>query len=451
MSHRRPPDDPSFDRPREDTDPDDDGFDDLPTRSTDHDLGAPIPDDEDEERGSHLPPAPVRPESGQHLATDDETSPDRGARPEAKPDPDESEADREPEPDPDPVPGDDVDLSDFERMQSVDHYVAATTQEYRGLAEEIDKANEEEHEHQAVAATMAGLESGIIGFDDVTGEISRSGEEVEREAQEKASDLTLRVGSAVILVGLFLGSLAVGGWAFAAFLISVMVLALGEFYATVRRGGYRPLALFGLLGVIGAGVGGEVAGPFAIAAAVVLTVIATVLFYTLTGRRLATENMTVTVLGAAWVSLFAFGISIADAPNPFATVFFVAVVTAGFDIGGYFVGRSVGSRPMSPRISPSKTLEGYLGGVVAALVLAAILSTFPFNEEIGFVGAILFALVVAVLAPLGDLAESVIKRSLGVKDMGSVLPGHGGMLDRIDSFLFVVPGAYVFFHLIELV
>ncbi|MPZ52318.1 MAG: hypothetical protein GEU79_06220 [Acidimicrobiia bacterium] len=479
MSHRNPPDDPAFDPSWDEMDSEDDGFADLPVKSIESDLSG--SDDVEGSRGDHLATTnPTTSESGQHLAAE---FPDEGPPSDEEADSDtpsiasEDEPDREQEPteemEAEPISeeepsesvedangesvdgDDDVDLTDFERM-SIDRYtneeyVAATTQEYQGLAEEMDKANEEEYERQAVAATMAGLESGMLGFDDVTGETSRSGEEVEREEQEKASDLTVRVATALLLVGLFLGSLALGGWAFAAFIILVMVVALGEFYATVRRGGYRPMALFGLLGVVGAGVGAQVAGPFSVAAAVVLTTVATILFYTLTGRRHATENMSVTLVGAAWISLFSFGISLTAAPNPFATVFFVAVVTAAFDIGGYFVGRSVGSRPMAPRISPNKTIEGYLGSVVAAVVVASILSTLPFNENIGFVGALGFAVVVAVLAPLGDLAESVIKRSLGVKDMGSVLPGHGGMLDRIDSFLFVVPGAYVYLRLLDLV
>src|SRR5690606_2998822 len=96
------------------------------------------------------------------------------------------------------------------------------------------------------------------------------------------------------------------------------------------------------------------------------------------------------------------------------------------------------------QLSPNKTVEGFIGGVVAGVITAAVLSTFPQYEEIGFTGSLILGLLISVIGPLGDLAESMVKRSLGVKDMGSVLPGHGGMLDRIDAFLFAVPAAFVF-------
>jgi phosphatidate cytidylyltransferase len=127
-----------------------------------------------------------------------------------------------------------------------------------------------------------------------------------------------------------------------------------------------------------------------------------------------------------------------------ALILFVVLVTAGFDVGAYFVGRAFGRRLIAPVVSPQKTLEGLIGGVVAAFGLAAVLSTLPpFNPPITFEGSLLLAGVISLLAPLGDAAESVVKRALDVKDMGSILPGHGGMLDRIDALLFVVPAAYL--------
>ncbi|MEX2134295.1 MAG: phosphatidate cytidylyltransferase, partial [Acidimicrobiia bacterium] len=94
----------------------------------------------------------------------------------------------------------------------------------------------------------------------------------------------------------------------------------------------------------------------------------------------------------------------------------------------------------------NKTLEGFFGGLIASLVVASILTTFPAWETIGIARGLVIAAVVGLFAPIGDLIESSIKRSIGVKDMGSVLPGHGGMLDRIDSFLIAVPAVYVVFR-----
>src|SRR5690606_20541006 len=137
-------------------------------------------------------------------------------------------------------------------LDDMDHdaYVGATTEEYRGLAEEISRLRDSEFEHQAVSATMAGVDTGLVGFEDVTGERGVSEEDVEAMEQARSSDLALRIGSAVLLVALLLGSLYLGGWWFTAFISLIMLVSLGEFYATVRRTGYAPLALVGLLGIV---------------------------------------------------------------------------------------------------------------------------------------------------------------------------------------------------------
>jgi hypothetical protein len=153
--------------------------------------------------------------------------------------------------------GEDVDLTDWEAMATapsglddMDHdaYVGATTEEYRGLAEEIHRLRNSEFERQAVSATMAGVDTGLVGFEDVTGERGVTEEDVEAMEQARSSDLALRIGSAVLLVALLLGSLYLGGWWFTAFLTLIMLISLGEFYATLRRTGYAPLALVGTAG-----------------------------------------------------------------------------------------------------------------------------------------------------------------------------------------------------------
>ena len=110
------------------------------------------------------------------------------------------------------------------------------------------------------------------------------------------------------------------------------------------------------------------------------------------------------------------------------------------DSGAYFVGRSFGKRKLAPKISPKKTWEGAIGGFVTGILAVVLLGYFMLDVSMGY-GFILGVFVVAA-ATLGDLAESVIKRQVGVKDSGALIPGHGGMLDRIDSLLFVVPTVY---------
>lgn len=322
-------------------------------------------------------------------------------------------------------------------------YVAPSTQEYEGLAEDVARAAAEQWEQQAVSASVAGVDSGMVGFDDVAGTTARvTMEDHEVTSQAAASDFTLRVASALVVFGLFLGSLVLGGWWFASFVILVMVVSLGEFYATLRTVGYRPVALFGLVGVVLMGVGAARSGPLAIGGWAALAAVTTVLFFSLAPRRDALENTAVTVLGMTWVGLLSFAIMIAQGPQPVAYILFVVLLIAFNDMGAYFVGRSFGRRKLAAHVSPNKTVEGFFGGLIASMVVASILTTFPAWETIGIARGLIVAAVVGVFAPIGDLIESSIKRSIGVKDMGSVLPGHGGMLDRIDSFLLAVPAIY---------
>jgi len=325
-------------------------------------------------------------------------------------------------------------------------YAAATTHEYRGLAEDVSKAAEKDWKWQAVAAEVPGVESGLVGLGDVSGGESLSEEDFEAVEQAAVSDLTVRVASALVIFGMFLGSLLLGGWWFTGLVILVMVVAGGEFYANVRARGYQPLALFGLLGLILVGVGAHNWGIPAIAGWVAAVSLVTILFFSLTQRRRPLENASLTILGIAWVSMLAFAISVARGPHPVAYVLFVVLLVGLCDIGAYFVGHTFGKRKLAPVVSPKKTVEGLVGGLVVAAVAAAILTTFPAWETISLVRGLAAAAVVGIVSPFGDLAESMVKRSIGVKDMGSVLPGHGGMLDRIDGFLFVVPAVYFLFR-----
>lgn len=354
----------------------------------------------------------------------------------------------------------DPDLTDWEAMasgpSSLDEYSSeiyanATTEEYRGLAEEVSRLQETSFERQAVSATMAGVDSGLVGFEDVTGRRGISEADVELAEQARSSDLALRVATALMLVAVFMASLYMGGWWFTIFLALLMVLSLGELYATLRKVGYAPLSLVGLLGVAMMALLTHSTGVFAIAGVAVASTVVTVLVFSLAPRRHPLENASVTVFGMLWVGLLTFAVPIGNSSHPLGYILMVAIITAMVDIGSYFVGRGFGSRALAPNLSPKKTVEGFVGGIVAAILTAAVISTLPPYADLGFNGSLMLGLLLALVAPLGDLAESMVKRSLGVKDMGSVLPGHGGMLDRIDSFLFTVPAAYLFLLTVDLI
>jgi phosphatidate cytidylyltransferase len=113
------------------------------------------------------------------------------------------------------------------------------------------------------------------------------------------------------------------------------------------------------------------------------------------------------------------------------------------DIGAYFIGRAFGKRKLWPEISPNKTVEGSIGGVICAAVVAIVYQwTTNLFDNIGFV--LMVTTVLSIFGQLGDLVESAFKRHYGVKDSGNILPGHGGILDRFDSLLFILPILYFF-------
>ena len=124
-------------------------------------------------------------------------------------------------------------------------------------------------------------------------------------------------------------------------------------------------------------------------------------------------------------------------------IFFVVLVTWAGDAGGYYVGMRLGRRPLAPAISPKKTVEGLIGGLMASMLTALVARSW-FLPQFGVVESLLVGLALGAIGALGDLAESALKRSAGVKDSGSVIPAHGGMLDRIDSLLFTGPVFYYY-------
>jgi phosphatidate cytidylyltransferase len=162
-------------------------------------------------------------------------------------------------------------------------------------------------------------------------------------------------------------------------------------------------------------------------------------------------NIGVTLLGVLWVGLFgSFAALMLALPaaggmdDPGTGILLAAIVgTVGYDVGGLFIGKNAGRQPLSAA-SPNKTVEGLIGGCAMALVVVAVGSVRPgFGPIDSFPEGIVVGLAVALSAPLGDLCQSLVKRDLGVKDMGALLPGHGGLLDRFDSLLFVLPTVYL--------
>jgi phosphatidate cytidylyltransferase len=128
------------------------------------------------------------------------------------------------------------------------------------------------------------------------------------------------------------------------------------------------------------------------------------------------------------------------------------LLTWASDIGAFFVGRALGKRKLMPSVSPGKTVAGAIGGLVVTMIVGWLYTRFVLTPatQLAFVrgGILVFALLVSVAAQSGDLAESLLKREAGVKDSSHLIPGHGGILDRFDSLLFVLPVAYALFNIL---
>ncbi len=340
------------------------------------------------------------------------------------------------------------DVPDFANFTQ-EQYVQATTQEYAGLAEDVARAASEAPQQMAVAADIPGLESGIVGLEDVLDEAPDPDHAM---PMQSASDLSVRVLTALALITVFFGSLY-QDYLIAILIFVVMFIAAIELYVVLVRVGYRPMTLFGLIGVGGALFGAWYWGPIAIPMAVILTTIATLVFFGVVAhRREPLLDTALTILVLAWIgTLGALAMDIAWAPNYTWMIAAVVVITALMDVAQYFVGRRFGKRPLAPRVSPKKTVEGLIGGVIAAIVVGAAFgavavwweSALDQATPFDVIDGLMLGVIVAIVAPFGDLAVSVVKRAIGVKDMGAILPGHGGVLDRIDAMIFVIPAVWV--------
>lgn len=252
------------------------------------------------------------------------------------------------------------------------------------------------------------------------------------------------VGVAIAAVALIL--FKIGPGVTMILVVGVLALTAAEFFNSATEGGYRPATFLALAAVVALPLAAYWRGDAGIPLVLFLAVVFSLLWYLfgVSGQRIQVlPNLGVTLTGIAYIGLLgSFAALILRIPVQGVSVLLLAVVSAVLaDVGGFFIGSRFGSRQLAA-VSPNKTVEGLVGGIIASvvgvIVFSAILGFGPFS----FGEALLFGLLTGVAAPFGDLCESLIKRDLDIKDMGSVLPGHGGLLDRFDGMLFVLPVAY---------
>jgi CDP-diglyceride synthetase len=264
---------------------------------------------------------------------------------------------------------------------------------------------------------------------------------------EPAGGLALRIGTGIAAAVVAIVAFELGTVTSLVLCVVVVTFAAGECFGVLRRAGYHPATLLGLVGTISLMVGAYVKGVAALPLILALITVFTLLWYVFgieQGSPVA--GTAATLFTICWVSLLGSfaGLLLAPSlfPNRHGIAFLVGAVvaTVANDVGALVVGRWIGRRPLAPTISPNKTWEGVFGGAAFSIVISAVVvgNIHPWTTG----RAALLGLVVAVVAPVGDLCESLLKRDLRLKDMGRLLPGHGGVLDRVDALLFVLPATY---------
>jgi len=290
------------------------------------------------------------------------------------------------------------------------------------------------------------------------------------------SELALRILFSVVAAPLALFVVLAGGAPLAALLAVVSALGAWEFYRIARGSGTRPLDDVGIAiaGLLPLAVHAQYLGIFsfhlALASVVALAILAaTIWLRGVEGRPLGAAA--VTLLGVAYTAgMLSYGYAIRyhDVVRGYDTVsvrfaslgplqvpiapggvllIFPLVLTWASDIGAYFVGRAIGGRKLIPSVSPGKTVAGAVGGLAASMIVSWIYARWVLVPvaSLGFTpwAALGFGALISVAAQVGDLFESLLKREGGVKDSSRIIPGHGGILDRFDSLIFVLPVAYL--------
>ncbi len=246
---------------------------------------------------------------------------------------------------------------------------------------------------------------------------------------------------AVALIPVVLGAVWVGGWWLFALATVAAVLALHEYTVMIR--GLGPLALASYVGSVLALVGAEVSGiGWMLGGALVTLVLGFMLKAISDVRAAATAAISSTLLGSIWVGCglgFLLLLRAMPVHGRLAVYTVLLAVWAG-DTLAYLGGRLLGRHKMAPTTSPGKTWEGFVFGT-AATVFVAFVALYK-QDFLTIPESLVLGGVLALSAPLGDLFESLLKRDAGVKDSGTLLAGHGGVLDRLDAFLFAAPAAY---------
>jgi phosphatidate cytidylyltransferase len=279
-------------------------------------------------------------------------------------------------------------------------------------------------------------------------------------AQGAGRDLPTAVAVGLGLGAVYIGLANLGPKWLVGLVVVVVVLGAIEFFDKIREKGYQPATLVGLVAVATMPIAAYWRSERGVLLVLFLAIVLTCLSMLLAGGPEVgpLPNMAITLFGIIYIGLLgsfaALILRLEDTGGvSFGGIGILTAVIIGVvanDIGALFLGRSTGRTPVAEWISPHKTWEGVVGGAIVtaiALALTKVFGLFPYDGS--WSKMFLLMAVVIILTPIGDFTESLIKRNLDIKDFGTLLPGHGGMLDRFDGLLFVLPAAYYLSLLVE--
>lgn len=268
----------------------------------------------------------------------------------------------------------------------------------------------------------------------------------ERPARSRAGrNLPMAVGVGAAMLGILVGAMWLGPEMTLLLVVVLALVGVVELYNAMRLAGLRPANLLGIVGTAAAPAAAFYRGDAGMPLIVGLTVVFGALWYLVgADSERPVLNLSLTMMGIFWVGgLASFAGLMLREDGGLDLLLAAIIITVVSDTMAYIGGRAYGRRPFHPA-SPNKTWEGTITGFLGAVFAGFAIGAVGLGDlwEGNFLAAVALGAVVGVLAPIGDLTESVVKRDLGVKDMGQLLPGHGGVLDRVDALLFALPGAY---------
>ncbi len=259
-----------------------------------------------------------------------------------------------------------------------------------------------------------------------------------KKKRSAGRDLPAAIGVGVLMGGIVLASLVFWKPAFVAVVTVGIALGVWELIEALRSGRIiAPLVPTMAAAIVLVPVT-YFFGPQGLSVGFALSCLAILLVRTASGAEGAIRDIAGGVFITAYVPLMAgLAILLVAEPDGVSRIIVFILVTISSDIGGYAVGGTFGRHPMAPALSPKKSWEGFAGSVLSCVV-AAVISVLTMLDGTWWAG-VLLGVLVACFATMGDLAESTLKRDLGIKDMGTLLPGHGGLMDRLDSLVMTIP------------